>query len=513
MGWLMGASLLVTRNVISIGTAVLAATIAAPSWAQQGPINLSMPRTEAATGQPEDWSIHAQYTLLGQGYPRFRSPYQGTNSLPGGGQIRETMSQTTFLGRRLWNDGELYFNPEFDQGFGLAATLGLAGFPNGEAQKAGEHVPKLNIARLYVKKTIGFGGEQKFIADGLNQIAGPKDLSRLTIYAGKLAVNEPFRQRRLCPRPAQRFHELGDMGRWSLRLCGGPKGIHRWGGGRPQSKGVGIPVRLLSRAEILKLRRPRYTGFPARRLPGGNRTALRDILPARQAPRSWVREPSPDGQLLPGTDDPDFNIAQTRKDRFKIGFVLNLEQALGEDLGVFARFSYNDGSNQIMSFTDIDRSGLLGIRFKGGSWGRPSDTIGVAGVVNALSRREVAFIGASGLGILIGDGKLNYATENIIETYYRYQLAYPVAVTFDHQLFFNPALQLSSRAGIRGQRPLAFRVLVTGSTRCPTFSVPRRPHDSTSRPPAPETVRRCRRSGRPVLGRVRAAPCYRCSPQ
>ena len=136
---------------------------------------------------------------------------------------------------------------------------------------------------------------------------------------------------------------------------------------------------------------------------------------------------------------PDVNIAQTRKDRFKTGFVLNLEQALDEDLGVFARFSYNDGSNQIMSFTDIDRSGLLGIRFKGGNWGRPSDTIGVAGVVNALSRREAAFIGAGGLGILIGDGKLNYATENIIETYYRYQLADPVAVTFDYQLVVNPA--------------------------------------------------------------------------
>jgi high affinity Mn2+ porin len=145
MGWLMGASLLVTRNAISIGTAVLAATIAAPSRAQQGPINLSMPQTEAATGQPEDWSIHAQYTLLGQGYPRFRSPYQGTNSLPGGGQIRETMSQTTFLGRRLWNNGELYFNPEFDQGFGLADTLGLAGFPNGEAQKAGESMYQNSI--------------------------------------------------------------------------------------------------------------------------------------------------------------------------------------------------------------------------------------------------------------------------------------------------------------------------------------------------------------------------------
>ena len=42
------------------------------------------------------------------------------------------MSQTTYLGRRLWNGGELYFNPEFNQGFGLAHTLGLGGFPNGE---------------------------------------------------------------------------------------------------------------------------------------------------------------------------------------------------------------------------------------------------------------------------------------------------------------------------------------------------------------------------------------------
>jgi hypothetical protein len=37
----------------------------------------------------------------------------------------------------LWQGGELYFNPELDQGFGIGSTMGLAGFPNGEAQKAG----------------------------------------------------------------------------------------------------------------------------------------------------------------------------------------------------------------------------------------------------------------------------------------------------------------------------------------------------------------------------------------
>jgi high affinity Mn2+ porin len=438
MGWLMGASRLVTRNVILIGTALLAATISAPSPAQQGPINLSMPRTEAATGPPEDWSIHAQYTLLGQGYPRFRSPYQGTNSLPGDGQIRETMSQTTFLGRRLWNGGELYVNPEFNQGFGLADTLGLAGFPNGEARKAGEHVPKLNIARLYLKQTIGLGGEQEFIADGLNQIAGPKDLSRLTIYAGKLALNDLFDNNAYSHDPRNDFHELGDMGRWSLRLRGGPKGIHRWGSGRPQSKGVGIPVWLLSRAEILEFPRPRYIGFPARWLPGRNRTALRDILPARQAPPSRLCEPGSDGRLFPGTDDagPQYCAPARFASKPASSSISNRRSATIS--GFFARFSYNDGSNEIMSFTDIDRSGQLGISLKGSTWGRPDDVIGIAGVVNALSRRKADFLAAGGRGVLMGDGKLNYATENIIEAYYRRRVADLVAATFDYQLFVNP---------------------------------------------------------------------------
>src|SRR5437899_10855203 len=97
----MGRHCLVAHNVILIGVAALAATVAVPSQAQQAPLNLSIPQTVAATGQPEDWSIHTQYTSIGEGYPRFRSPYEGANSLPGGGEVRETMSQTSYLGRRL----------------------------------------------------------------------------------------------------------------------------------------------------------------------------------------------------------------------------------------------------------------------------------------------------------------------------------------------------------------------------------------------------------------------------
>src|SRR5713101_2623954 len=113
------------------------------------------------------WSVHFQSTGVWQGYPGFHSPFQGPNSLPGGGEARETISGTAFLGRTLpWEGGEFYVNPELNQGFGVGRTAGVAGFPNGEAQKAGFNTPKPNVARLLLRQTFGLSGAQETIADG-----------------------------------------------------------------------------------------------------------------------------------------------------------------------------------------------------------------------------------------------------------------------------------------------------------------------------------------------------------
>ena len=47
------------------------------------------------------------------------------------------------------------------QGFGLSKTLGVEGFPNGEAFRLGTDVPNVNLARLFIRQTIGLGGEQE----------------------------------------------------------------------------------------------------------------------------------------------------------------------------------------------------------------------------------------------------------------------------------------------------------------------------------------------------------------
>ncbi len=76
------------------------------------------------TADPDIVNIHGQTTFTWQGYPAFRSPYQGPNSLPGTGQGRETFDATLSVGIRLWKGAELWLNPEIDQGFGIGNTLG-----------------------------------------------------------------------------------------------------------------------------------------------------------------------------------------------------------------------------------------------------------------------------------------------------------------------------------------------------------------------------------------------------
>ena len=101
----------------------------------------------ATEPDPDIVNFHGQTTFTWQGYPAFRSPYQGPNSLPASGEGRETIDATLYAGVRLWQGAELWLNPEIDQGFGLGNTLGVAGFTSGEAYKIGFAYPYARLQR------------------------------------------------------------------------------------------------------------------------------------------------------------------------------------------------------------------------------------------------------------------------------------------------------------------------------------------------------------------------------
>jgi high affinity Mn2+ porin len=399
--------------------------------------------TPASLMDPESsrWEIHGQSTFLPQGYPAFRAPYSGPNSLTPAPQLQQTWSNSLFLNARLWDGGEVYYNPELLQGFGLSNTVGLAGFSNGEAQKSNFPYPHYNTSRLFVRQTFGFGGEQEELASGPTQLAGKADISRLTLQAGKFAVIDVFDGNAYAKDSRKDFMNWSIWAPGAFDYSADKVGLSygvtaelnqkQWALRSGYflmdavSNSNNFDTRVFQRGEYVIELETRYSLFSQ---PGKLRTI------------AWLNSAF-SGSYRQTLDNPAFNldISQTRTGRIKYGYVINLEQALSDDFGLFGRWSWNDGKTEIMAFTDVDASLSLGTSIKGTKWGRPDDVIGIGGAINGLSRDHRDFIAAGGLGPLIGDGRLNYRLERILETYYAFALTKAVTLTADYQFVTNPA--------------------------------------------------------------------------
>jgi high affinity Mn2+ porin len=102
----------------------------------------------------------------------------------------------------------------------------------------------------------------------------------------------------------------------------------------------------------------------------------------------------------------------------KYGFGLNLEQNLTRYLTAFGRFGWNNGKTESFAYTEVDQTFLAGVGAKGAWWRRKQDRAGVAFVTNAICKDHQTYLADGGEGFLLGDGKLNYGRENIVESYY-----------------------------------------------------------------------------------------------
>lgn len=392
----------------------------------------------------DNWNIHGQATFVGQGYSSFRSPYEGQNSLSGAAQFKNTTSATAFIGVRPRDGTEVYVNPELMQGSGLSETFGVADFPNGEAQKSGFPVPALNIARIFVRQTFGLGGEQETIPDGPNQLPGKQDISRITITAGKMSVIDYFDNNAFSHDPREDFLS------WNMYCCGSydltmDRVGYTWGAFAELNQKdwafrAGyflVPVvsndnrfdtHMPDRGEYIAELELRYALF---------------AQPGKLRLMGWLNRANAgsysEAVALPTTSTNYPDITATRQVRNNYGFVVNVEQAITSDLGFFARASWDEGKTEKIGWTDADETLSLGAVLKGSSWGRPDDRVGLGGVVEALSPEARAYFAAGGLGILIGDGRLNYREEKVLETYYAYSVNKWATLTFDYQLVVDPA--------------------------------------------------------------------------
>jgi high affinity Mn2+ porin len=132
----------------------------------------------------------------------------------------------------------------------------------------------------------------------------------------------------------------------------------------------------------------------------------------RDAIEQFENHTAPQPESVPEITNHPWHITR------KYGFGVNLEQNLAPNLTAFARFGWDNGKTESFAYTEVDQTFAEGLGANGAWWHRKQDRAGIAFISNAIKKDHQTYLADGGLGFLLGDGKLNYGRENILETYY-----------------------------------------------------------------------------------------------
>jgi high affinity Mn2+ porin len=294
---------------------------------------------------------------------------------------------------------------------------------------------------VFLRQTVGFGGDQETVEDDALTLGGMRDVSRVTITVGKLSVKDIFDNNAYANDPRTQFlnwafmaNEAWDYPADSLGYITGmatelyrPKWAVRYGFFQmPRvSNGMALDQNFLKAWGMV-------TEFERRYEISSHPGAVRLLAFLNQAHMGSYQE-------AVGSPVRPADIVATRDYRTKYGFGLNVEQEVVKDLGVFSRLGWSDGQNEAWAFSDVDRTATAGMSLRGGRWDRPEDTFGLAGALNGISGVHREFFEAGGTGILAGDGRLTYGLEKVLETYYDCQIWKTLHGAVDYQFISNPA--------------------------------------------------------------------------
>jgi high affinity Mn2+ porin len=395
-------------------------------------------------GDADLFAVHGQGTVVEQYHPRFSSPYVGPQSLNPGQRGDETVDVTAFLGVRPWKGAELWMDPEIDQGFGLSDTLGIDAFTSAEAYKVGKSSPYPKVQRLFLRQTFNLGGDAKKVDSDMNQFAGSQTENRLVLTVGKFSVVDVFDTNKYAHDSKNDFLNWAVLDTGTFDYAADAWG-YTYGGAAEWYQGPwtlraglfdlsGVPNnknldKTFHQYQIdLEIER-RYTLFGqdgAMRLTGFDSRGRMGRFDDATALAEATGQPA--------------DIALVRHYHTRLGLSFNMEQAVTENLGLFARGGHADGRYEGYEYTDMDNTFAAGLSLKGSGWGRKDDVFGFAGVVDEASAAAEAYFNAGGLGILAGDGKLPHpGAEKIIETYYSLPVAKFTHLSIDYQFVDNPA--------------------------------------------------------------------------
>jgi hypothetical protein len=399
-----------------------------------------------AAGEEQARDARFQSTYIWQTKPAYRANYAGPNSLSAQAEQSYTWTVTAYLGWRPWANGELYFNPEGVQGRPLSNVTGLGGLTNAELQKSAGPDLRFYRARLFYRHTVGLNDSRSSAREAIesdqNQLAGEVDARRFVLTVGNLSITDMFGVSDITGDGRTQFLNWSSIDHGHFDYAADARGFS-WGavgelfwddwtlrGGRflqPRtSNGLQLDYRILKRyGDQVEIER--------RHLWGGQPGVVKAFAFRNVAHMASFRDAL--NATAPGTIP---TLDAVRRPQSKVGWGVSFEQSLSSDVRVLARGGSHDGKSESYAFTEIDQSLFFAASVKGARWGRAQDNVGIAYGINGLSGDHRSYLAAGGLGFFLGDGRLNYATERVLETYYSWEPLKGLGVTLDWQRITSP---------------------------------------------------------------------------
>ena len=396
------------------------------------------------------WWISGQANVIYQGRLPFHSPYEGPNSFRNSAEYKTSMVGTLYTAvrptRSTRYNTDLILDFEAAEGRGLSQALGLAGFSNLDVVRNPYLGKAPYIARYQIHQVIGLTNETTIQQASFFSLAPAVPTRRIEFRIGKLTLPDFFDFNDIGSDSHLQFmnwtvdnngawdyaadtrgYTVGGMAEyddrsWSLRygLFAMPvvaNGIDMdWALSRAHGQNGELEVR---------------HGFVP-----GRKGATRLLFYGNRAHMGSYREAV--NAFLSGVDA---TPAVTKHEHFgalKYGLGYNVQQELTENLRVFGRFGWNEGQHESFAYTEVDQTVELGADYFGREWHRPNDKAGVVFVSNAIKRDHQNYLRYGGLGFLLGDGKLNYGRENIVESYYNWHAWRGLFYAVDVQHFNDP---------------------------------------------------------------------------
>lgn len=372
------------------------------------------------------WWLSGQANFISQWHPAFDSPYSGPNSLPAQAQDASSRVLTLFTGLRLTNTLEVLCDVQETGGHGIGEALGLAGFTNLDVVRNPTLSKAPYIARLMVHEVIPLGDKKISNERGPLSLYSELPERRIELRFGKMSLVDFFDLNTYgtdsnfqfmnwtvdnngaydyaADTRGYTFAALAEYhdGNWAVRFAEAlmPK----------VANGIHLDAEL-SRARSENLEFELHKMW-IRHQPG----ILRLLTYVNHADMGSYSE-AVSNFLARETPVPEIT-AHSLTTTVKYGLGVNAEQPLNDWLGLFGRWGWNEGQHESFAYTEVDETWQGGIAASGKRWQRKFDRAGLAFVSNGISRDHRQYLALGGSGFLLGDGRLNYGRENILESYY-----------------------------------------------------------------------------------------------